>query len=94
MQSSNSVVAANTVAPGVKPNTSAPNPKKPPSTVSGVCNSYVPADTVVNRLLYVVNYFTTNGFYVVLDNQLNLDTTALTNYNQWVSRVSHLALIS
>lgn len=88
MQTSNAVVAANTVAPGVRPSKSAPGPRKPPPTISGVCNSYLPADTVINRLLYVVNYLTTNGFYVILDNQFNFDDTIVRNPDQWVQQVS------
>ena len=30
----------------------------PPPQTPGVCNAYVPSDTVMNRLLYVVNYIT------------------------------------
>lgn len=41
--------------------------------------------TTFNRLVYVVKLLTHNGFYVLLDNQFNLDTTVLDNQNQWLS---------
>ena len=33
----------------------------------------------------MVKLLTHNGFYVLLDNQFNLDTTVLDNQNQWLS---------
>lgn len=87
MQVSNAVVAASAVAPGNTPRNGAPGPRKPAPQISGVCNSYLPSSSVVERLLYVVNYFTQNGFYVILDNQLNIDSTAVTDINKWVNRV-------
>ena len=55
--------------------------------VPGVCNSYVPSNSVIDRFLYVVNYITSQGMYVVMDNQLNLDRTALNNPNSWAQQV-------
>lgn len=37
-----------------------------------VCNGYLPADSTLSRLLYVVDFLTNNGFYVVLSNNLEV----------------------
>jgi len=50
-----------------------------------VCSDYLDVGTTFNRLVYVVKLLTHNGFYVLLDNQFNLDTTVLDNQNQWLS---------
>ncbi len=52
---------------------------------TGVCSDYLDVGTTFNRLVYVVKLLTHNGFYVLLDNQFNLDTTVLDNQNQWLS---------
>lgn len=62
------------------PQISNPAPQTP-----GVCSDYLPSDTTLNRFAYVVSYFANNGFYVLLDNQFNLDTTVLDNYQQWLT---------
>ena len=41
-------------------------------------------DSVFNRFIYVVQFFARNGFYILLDNQLNFDTTVLENKAAWV----------
>ena len=56
-------------------------------SVPGVCNAYLPEDTTLDRFLWVVNYFTQQGFYIILDNQFNLDQTATSNTNLWLGRV-------
>lgn len=56
-------------------------------SVPGVCNAYLPEDTTLDRFLWVVNYLTQQGFYIILDNQFNLDQTATSNTNLWLSRV-------
>lgn len=50
-----------------------------------MCSDYLDVGTTFNRLVYVVKLLTHNGFYVLLDNQFNLDTTVLDNQNQWPS---------
>ena len=50
-----------------------------------MCSDYLDVGTTLNRLVYVVKLLTHNGFYVLLDNQFNLDTTVLDNQNQWLS---------
>lgn len=53
--------------------------------LAGVCSGYLDVGTTFNRLVYVVRLLTHNGFYVLLDNQFNLDTSVLDNQNQWLS---------
>ena len=60
----------------------------PPKGVSGVCNSYVPSDSIFNRFVYVVQFFARNGFYIILDNQLNFDTTVLQSQSAWIQVLS------
>lgn len=56
----------------------------------GVCNGYLDVGTTFNRLVYVVRLLTHNGFYVMLDNQFNLDTSVLDNQQQWLSDWTNL----
>lgn len=49
-----------------------------------VCNSYLPSDSVFNRFIYVVQFLARNGIYVLLDNQINFDTTAATDTTAWL----------
>lgn len=62
-----------------------PQQASPAAQTPGVCNDYVPSDTTIDRFVWVVQYLTANNFYVLLDNQLNLDTTVLDNYQQWIT---------
>lgn len=61
-----------------------PTQANPPPQTQGVCNDYLPNDTVLNRFLYVIRFFAQNGFYVLIDNHLNLDPTAVQNPTGWV----------
>lgn len=51
----------------------------------GVCNEQVPNNSVYARFLWVVRFLTHNNFYVVIDNHLAVDNTALANPQQWAS---------
>ncbi len=57
-------------------------------SVPGVCNAYLPEDTTLDRFMWVVNYFAQQDFYIILDNQFNLDQTATQDTQLWLSRVS------
>lgn len=59
-------------------------PFPPSGGQAGLCNSYVPADSTFNRFIYVVQFLARNGLYVILDNQFNFDTTAITNTPAWL----------
>ena len=57
-----------------------------------ICNRTVHLDIEVHFvssslgcLFLQVKFYAANGFYVVLDNQFNLDTTAKDNPGQWLS---------
>ena len=49
---------------------------------SGVCNGALPNASTYARFLWVVKFFTANGFYVLIDNHLSYDDTAVTNPTQ------------
>lgn len=46
------------------------------------CNANLPSSTVYARFLYVIKFLTANGFYVLIDNHLSYDDTAVTNPSQ------------
>ena len=49
-----------------------------PPTTEGVCSDYLDAfASTLERLMFVISLFARNGFYVVLDNQLNSDPTLI-----------------
>ena len=51
----------------------------------GVCNEQVPNNSVYARFLWVVRFLTHNGFYVVVENHLAVDNTAIANPQQWAA---------
>ncbi|MDP1880662.1 MAG: cellulase family glycosylhydrolase [Parachlamydiaceae bacterium] len=66
----------------------------PPMTAPAqgtTCNGYLPNDTTFNRFVWVVDFFAQNGFYVLIDNHLREDQTALEDKNLWVQRWTELA---
>lgn len=88
-------VASSTTDPSVG-NNGRSLPKQPvqpdPATkVPGQCSMDVPNDTVLNRFLYVMNFFARNGFYIMVDNHLNLDNTAIDDPDSWVDYWKQLA---
>ncbi len=56
----------------------------------GFSNSYIPSGTTFERFLWVVRYFAENGFYVLLDNHLKEDRTALDDPQEWVGKWTRL----
>ena len=87
----NTIVTATTDPSVSAAFTTPPSPKSPAPAVSGTCNSYLPSDTILNRFLYVVKYYVQNGFYVLVDNHLNVDPTAVNNPTLWVQYWQRLA---
>lgn len=83
---------ADTTPPGLVPVTQASAWAAPAATAPGLCNAYLPDSTTLARFLWVVDYFARNGFYVVLDNQFNLDQTVLKDQAQWLQRARGLPL--
>jgi len=51
---------------------------------AGTCNALVPNDSNYKRFLWVVKAMVDNGFIVLIDNHLNLDSTATDNPTAWV----------
>ena len=69
-------VRASVIKPGVSVPAAAPLWRLPagiPQT-PGVCNDYVPRDSVRQRLLWASRFLAANGFYVVLDDHMIYDT--------------------
>lgn len=58
----------------------------PPERQEGMINDYLPGDSTFNRFLWVVNFFAKNGFYVLIDNHLREDQTALEDQQKWVEQ--------
>ncbi|CAL5224001.1 g6619 [Coccomyxa viridis] len=64
-----SVTPPKAMAQGVYANGKPQPPQTPPPVSDGVCNDYLPNDSTYNRYVWVVRYFASQGFYVVLDHQ-------------------------
>ncbi len=83
---SQSLIQASVTNPSVQVPTGLQIPPmvSPPTRVTGQCDDYFPNDTTMNRFVWVVNFFAKNGFYVLIDNHLREDQSALENKQQWV----------
>jgi hypothetical protein len=57
---------------------------------SGACNEPLPNTNVYARFLYFIRYLTHNGFYVIIDNHLNVDTLAIDDPQLWVNSWAQL----
>ena len=88
---STEVVAKATTDPSVAAQSNPPAARSAAPIVSGVCNSFLPSNTIIDRYLYVVRYYAQNGFYVIIDNHLNIDPTAVNNPRLWVDYWRQLA---
>ena len=81
-----SVTPSGATAPGTPPALA-----YEPTRQSGSCNEYLPSDTVFNRYVWVVQFYTRNGFYVLMDNHFREDQTVLTAGTQsWASQWANL----
>ena len=49
-----------------------------------MCNGHLPTNSIYTRFLWVIRFLVRNHFYVILDNQLNIDSTALDDPVRWV----------
>ncbi|KAK9838511.1 hypothetical protein WJX81_004175 [Elliptochloris bilobata] len=83
-------IYASTVRPGdsVPSGVQAPQQAAPSGSTGaadGVCNEQVPNNSVYARFLWVLRFLTHNGFYVVIDNHLSVDNTAVANPQQWAA---------
>lgn len=55
------------------------------------CNGYLSGQTVWQRYVYVVQFFARNGFFVLADNHLREDDTAIRDNRAWVGAWIKLA---
>jgi hypothetical protein len=51
-----------------------PRLRVPAGPSSGVCNDYIPMESVRTRFLWVCKWLAANGFYVVIDDHMAYDT--------------------
>ena len=58
-----------------------PLPAPPPP--GALCNDYLPSDSTMSRFLAVAAFYAANGFYVLLDNHLREDRTAVEDPARW-----------
>ena len=65
-----------------------PLPAPPPAGVA--CNQYLPGDSTLRRLLWVVAFYAANGFYVLLDNHWREDDTVLADPAAWAANWAQL----
>lgn len=49
------------------------------------CNDYLPSTSVFDRFVYVCNFFANNGFFVLIDNHLREDQTAINDRPAWLA---------
>ncbi|CAL5227268.1 g10199 [Coccomyxa viridis] len=85
-------VGQSVIPPGttLPPTATPPQQRAPTSGTSGICNANMPNDSVYARFLYVIKVLVDNGFYVLIDNHLNLDSTAVDNPIGWVTYWANL----
>ena len=67
-----------------------PNPPPASSYEGNTCNAYLPSDSVRDRFMYVVKFYAENGFYVMIDNHLREDQTALEDAELWTQLYADL----
>lgn len=78
-------IQASVTNPSINPGDKTISPLgSPASRKEGMCNDYLPNDSTLNRFLWVVDFFAKNGFYVLIDNHLREDQTAIENKDKWV----------
>lgn len=51
---------------------------------NGICNENLPNDGVYHRFLYVISALAANGFYIVVDNHIVVDSS-YQNPGQWAA---------
>ena len=81
-----------TTDPSAPPSTNTPPTLSEPGPLTqGVCSANLPSDSVLNRFLYVIRFFAQNDFYVLVDNHLNMDPTAIQDPTGWAQDWGKLA---
>ena len=83
-----SVTKPGSPVPGPAPKL--PNPPPAAAYQGNKCNTYLPNTSVRDRFIYVVKFYIQNGFYVIIDNHLREDQTALNTPGIWVQEYAKL----
>ncbi|CAL5222764.1 g5176 [Coccomyxa viridis] len=85
-------VGQSVIPPGttLPPNATPPQQPAPTGGNAGTCNANMPNNSVYTRFLYVIKVLVDNGFYVLIDNHLNTDSTAVDNPTGWVTYWANL----
>lgn len=86
-----SIVAATTDPTANKDPGSAPSLKSAAPQTPGICSDDLPDSSVLDRFLYILKFFAQNEIYVVIDNHLNLDSTAVDDPVRWAQLWGQLA---
>ena len=83
------VIAESVTPPSQAPMGAAPSLENPPENWN-VCNEYLPNGSTRDRFIWVATFFAQNGFYVMVDNHLREDQTALEDANTWSQKWADL----
>ena len=84
-------VAASVTPPGQTPPGPAPALPAPPPRQPNKCNDYLPSSSTMDRFVWVVNFYANNGFYVLVDNHLREDQSAINDPAGWARAWADLA---
>lgn len=84
-------MAKSVTPPGRKARGPAPPLPSPPVYSNNECNGYLPSNSTRERFIWVAKFFAKNGFYVMVDNHLREDQTALEDEDKWSSAWGDLA---
>lgn len=52
---------------------------------AGTCNFYIPTSSVFDAFVSAIRILTSNGIYIILDNQSQSDATVVDNTPQWIT---------
>ena len=52
---------------------------------AGTCNFYIPTSSVFDAFVTAIRILSSNGIYVILDNQSQSDATVVENTSQWIT---------
>ena len=87
---SDQAVAESVTPPGSSTAGAAPDLPNPPSYSGNACNGYLPNTSTRDRFIWVAKFFAKNGFYVMVDNHLREDQTALEDVDGWSQKWADL----
>jgi aryl-phospho-beta-D-glucosidase BglC (GH1 family) len=83
-------IAQSVTSPGSTSPGPAPELDAPPTYSGNKCNEYLPNGSTRDRFIWVATFFAKNGFYVMVDNHLREDQTALDNAGVWSQKWADL----